>query len=82
MSRFLKLSTSKDALLLPGGALSVVVRSSPLPLPDNSSEANVLENGLAGAVLGERTVCGFSEYDLELGSNTSGAAMSFLTPES
>ena len=32
MSKFLKLSTSNDALLLPGAALSVAVRSSAMPL--------------------------------------------------
>lgn len=53
MSRFLKLSTSKDALLLPRAALSDVVRS---PLLPASSDASVLENGLAGAALGERVI--------------------------
>jgi hypothetical protein len=56
MSRFLKPSTSSDALFLPRAALSVGVRSSPLPLPGDSMEASVLEKGFAGAVLGDSAV--------------------------
>jgi hypothetical protein len=47
-SRFLKLSTSKDALLLPSIGLPVFVRSSSLSLSCDSNEASVLENGFAG----------------------------------
>lgn len=54
MSRFLKLSTSKDALLLPNIGLPVFVRSSSFSLSCGSSDASVLENGFAGTLLGDR----------------------------
>jgi hypothetical protein len=54
MSRFLKLSTSRDALLLPNIGLPVFVRSSSLSRSCGSSEASVLENGFAGTLLGDR----------------------------
>jgi hypothetical protein len=53
ISKFLKLSTSMEALLLPGPTLSVPVRLSPLPLSCGSMDANVLEKGFAGIPLGD-----------------------------
>jgi hypothetical protein len=63
MSRFLKLSTSKEARLLPGSACPVAVRSSPLVLSCGSMDANVLENGFAGIPLGDIAECG-ARYSL------------------
>jgi hypothetical protein len=53
-SMFLKLSTSREALLLPGVAPSADARSSPLPLRRGSIEASVLEKGFAGTTDGDR----------------------------
>jgi hypothetical protein len=75
MSRFLKLSTSKEARLLPGSACPVAVRSSPLPLSCGSIDANVLENGFAGILLGEIADCG-AWYSLLEPVIMSGAAIS------
>jgi hypothetical protein len=52
-SRFLKLSTSRDALLLPGAALSAAVRSSTAPLSCGSIDASVLAKGFAGIPAGD-----------------------------
>jgi hypothetical protein len=48
----LKLSTSSEALLLPGAALSALVRSSSMPLSCGSIDASVLAKGFAGTPLG------------------------------
>lgn len=53
-SMFLKLSTSREALLLPGVAPSAGARSSPLPLRCGSIDASVLANGFAGTTEGDR----------------------------
>lgn len=52
-SMFLKLSTSREALLFPGAAPSVDARSSPLLLCFGSIEANVFANGFAGTIDGD-----------------------------
>jgi hypothetical protein len=76
-SRFLKLSTSREALLLPRVGLSGLVRSSPLLASCGSSDASVLENGFAGALPGDRAAWGLSAYELELGSMSGAAITSF-----
>jgi hypothetical protein len=53
-SRFLKLSTSRDALCWPGPGLCARVRSSPGSFSCGSSDANVLEKGFAGKLLSDR----------------------------
>jgi hypothetical protein len=55
MSRFLKLSTSRDALLLPGATFSVAFRSSAAPLSRGSMDANVRAKGFAGTPAGDVT---------------------------
>jgi hypothetical protein len=57
-NRFLKLSTSREALLVPGAAFSAGVRPSPLSLACGSIDASVLENGFAGTPAGDVTDCG------------------------
>jgi hypothetical protein len=74
MSRFLKLSTSNEALLLPRVALSAAVRSSPASFSCGSLDANVLENGLGGMRLGDMADCGAWYPLLEL-AHTSGVAI-------
>jgi hypothetical protein len=56
-SRFLKLSTSKEALLVPRAGLPAGVRPSPLSFSCGSIDANVLENGLAGTPPGDVADC-------------------------
>lgn len=53
-SRFLKLSTSNAALVLPGVVLSAPVRSAALAVSCGSSEANVRAKGFGGTPLGDR----------------------------
>lgn len=79
MSRFLKLSTSNDALLLPDAARSANVRSSPLPICCGSIDANVLENGFAGMPAGETTDCGAC-FPLRVPDHVSAVGVSFLHP--
>jgi len=74
MSRFLKLSTSNEALL-PRAALSAGVRSSPASLSCSSIDASVLENGLTGTPLGDVADCG-AWYPLLGLAHVSGAAIS------
>lgn len=57
-SRFLKLSTSNEALLGLKAAFSAGVRPSALSLSCGSIVANVLENGLAGTPPGDTADCG------------------------
>ena len=79
-SRFLKLSTSKDALLLPGGDLCALVRSSvPPSLSCDSNDASVFANGFGGTLLGDRAAWGLSYNDLELGNMSAVARASFPT---
>lgn len=72
--RFLKLSTSREALLLPRVVFSALVRSSPLSPPCGSNDASVLEKGFAGTLPGDGVAWGLSGYGVEPGS-ISGAAM-------
>ena len=51
-SMFLKLSTSREALLLPGAAPSADARSSP-PALCGSIDASVFANGFAGTTEGD-----------------------------
>jgi hypothetical protein len=57
-NKFLKLSTSSEALLLPRAGLSAAVRFSPASLSCGSMDANVRENGLAGTPAGDVAECG------------------------
>jgi hypothetical protein len=57
MSRFLKLSTSSDALLAPRAGLCTAPRSSTTAPSCGSSEASVFANGFAGMLLGEKEDC-------------------------
>lgn len=57
-SRFLKLSTSSEALLLPRPGRSAAGRGSPVSLSCGSIVANVRENGLAGTPAGDTADCG------------------------
>jgi len=79
MSRFLKLSTSRDALLLPDAALSAAVRSSPLPLSCGSIDANVFEKGFAGIPPGEIADWG-AWYALRESDHISAVFVSFPHP--
>lgn len=67
--RFLKLSTSSAALLLPDALVSALDRSSALAVSCGSSVANVRENGLAGTPREGVViiiVCGLSVSDNEV----------------
>ena len=69
-SRFLKLSTSRDALLFAGEGLCVLVRSLATPsVSCDSSDASVFANGFGGTLSGDGAAWGppYSN-DLELGS--------------
>lgn len=69
MSRFLKLSTSSEALLLPGVGLCAFVRSSvPLSPCRGSNDASVFENGFTGALPGIGAPCDPLKYVLVLGN--------------
>jgi hypothetical protein len=52
-NRFLKLSTSNEALLVPRAAFSAGVRPSLPSFPCDSIDASVLENGLTGTPAGD-----------------------------
>jgi hypothetical protein len=79
MSRFLKLSTSNDTLLLPRAGLSAAVRSAALSLSCGSIEASVLANGFAGMLSGIREDCGAWYFDFEP-VHTSVVAIAFPCP--
>jgi hypothetical protein len=57
-NRFLKLSTSREALLVPRAAFSAGVRPSPLSFSCGSIDASVLEKGFAGTPAGDVADCG------------------------
>jgi hypothetical protein len=57
-NKFLKLSTSREALLVPRAAFSAGVRPSPLSFSCGSIDASVLENGFAGTPAGDAADCG------------------------
>lgn len=78
-SRFLKLSTSKEALLLPSIGLPVFVRSSSLSLSWGSNEASVLENGFAGTLPGDCIASDSPKVDLGFGDASAIAMASFPT---
>lgn len=78
-SIFLKLSTSKDALLLPNPGLSAGVRSSLGSFCCGSIDANVRENGFAGTPLGDMYDCG-AWYPRVEPAMVSGAAIASPRP--
>lgn len=73
-SMFLKLSTSSEALLLPGVAPSAAARSSP-PALCGSIDASVFANGFAGTTEGDNAGKELPDAVLEL-PMPSAAAMS------
>jgi hypothetical protein len=79
MSRFLKLSTSSDALLAPRAGLCEAPRSSTTAASCGSSEASVLANGFAGMLPVDKDDCG-AWYPILEPDHASVEAMSLPCP--